>query len=683
MAKYVLNYTKAGPKTVNCAILDENCLSETYTVQFDNGVIKNVEKRKVKALDHIDEAVLDRLKKFASNLVDRIVKVGKTILFDLGGRFAHVIHPVNIMTYAQDIEGLSFIPSDSLKQFAKENGVEPIVTIDETPEDDAFIKEANDFWAAYKKAYEAGDEKKLQKLIAVAESTNFIYNPSASINEGIEDQKLEHADWLNVNTEYIEKRITEQYDHALQGLMFSGKSSNVDIPYCIWGAPGIGKTQIIKSLIKTFRDAGLNANIIEINAMAMRKDDWALPSKKKFGKALKNSKGEKIEYSEERATELAKGWLPAWDPNDIDEENGITAEMLDDKANGGDGSGNGLGGFFFIDELSRIDPTVLNTVMTLVQSRTFNELRLGSKWIFVAAANRPSDLGKNKNRFFWDEAQTGRFQHVNFVPTFNEWLQWAEDVDPKTGKQHILPIFVDFLKENQNAWYNIAMRNKNSEEDEAAKTMHPGPRGYENATKSAYASMDARAHAKVDPKSPLAILNKAKGYKSESPNLNPAELTDILRMNVGNDAAELFSKYAGFDALFTPQQAKAVWSLGDKADIPFRPNNLTINKAIDKILANHPKYKNQVKVPGKTFTKIPMTPAELENVIKYLIKCVDEVDESGDVAKDPILRSIAAALTKKLLAAPYHVDLLGADADLFEYVLNILHDRMKQSTDAM
>ena len=114
-----------------------------------------------------------------------------------------------------------------------------------------------------------------------------------------------------------------------------------------------------------------------------------------------------------------------------------------------------------------------------------------------------------------------------------------------------------------------------------------------------------------------------------------------------------------------------------------RVNNLTINKALDKILANHPKYKNQVTVPGKTFKKIPMTPAELENVIKYLIKCVNEVDESGDVAKDPILTSINAALKKKLLAAPYHVDLMGADADLYEDTLNILHDRMKQSTDAM
>ena len=50
MAKYVLNYTKTGPRAVNCAILDENCLSETYTVQFDNGVIRDVEQRRVKNL---------------------------------------------------------------------------------------------------------------------------------------------------------------------------------------------------------------------------------------------------------------------------------------------------------------------------------------------------------------------------------------------------------------------------------------------------------------------------------------------------------------------------------------------------------------------------------------------------------------------------------------------------------
>ena len=681
MAKYVLNYTKTGPRTVNCALLDENCLSETYTVQFDNGVIRDVEQRRVKNLDHIDEAVLDRLKKFAKNLIDRVITVGRRVFFDLGGKIARLIPPVNIMATAEEIPALAFYPSSQTAAFAKENGIDAHEIVNDPIEDEYFLKDANEYLMEIKTAYEKGDEKKLAKLYAVSESMSILFGNK--LNEGIEDQSLEHKDWLNVNSEYMEKKIAAQYSEALSGVMRTGKSAVTLVPYCIWGAPGIGKTQIIKNLIDVFRDGGLDADIIEINAMAMRKDDWALPGKKGFREFLKDTEGHEIEYDRELATELAKGWLPAWDPDDVDEKRGITEDMLDDKANGGDGSGNGLGGFFFIDELSRIEPSVLNTIMTLVQNRKFNGLRIGSKWIFVAAANRPSDLGKNKKLFFWDEAQTGRFQHVNFVPTFQEWLKWAEDTNPITGEQHILPILVDFLKDNQNVWYNISMRNKNSEDDEAAKTMHPGPRGWENATKGAYNDMHARKRAKADPRDPLAILAKAKGYGIESDILTPDELTKILRSNVGNDAAELFSKYAGFDALFTTQNAKSIWTLGDKADIPFRPNNLTINKALDKILANHPKYKNQVKVPGKTYTKIPMTPAELENVIKYLIKCVDEVDESGDVAKDPILTSISAALTKKLLASPYHVDLMGADADLFEDTLNILHDRMKQSIKAM
>ena len=48
---------------------------------------------------------------------------------------------------------------------------------------------------------------------------------------------------------------------------------------------------------------------------------------------------------------------------------------------------------------------------------------------------------------------------------FNKWLKWAEDTNPRTGEPHILPILVDFLKENQNVWYNISMRNKNSEDE--------------------------------------------------------------------------------------------------------------------------------------------------------------------------------------------------------------------------
>ncbi len=43
MANYSLNRTSR----VHCSILDENCLANTYTVKFDNGVVRNVPKSKI------------------------------------------------------------------------------------------------------------------------------------------------------------------------------------------------------------------------------------------------------------------------------------------------------------------------------------------------------------------------------------------------------------------------------------------------------------------------------------------------------------------------------------------------------------------------------------------------------------------------------------------------------------
>ena len=144
MAKYVLNYTKTGPRAVNCAILDENCLSETYTVQFDNGVIRDVEQRRVKNLDHIDEAVLDRLKKFAKNLIDRVITAGKRVFFDLGGKIARLFPPVNIMATAEEIPALSFYPSSQTAAVAEENGIDAHEIVNDPIEDEYFLKDANE-----------------------------------------------------------------------------------------------------------------------------------------------------------------------------------------------------------------------------------------------------------------------------------------------------------------------------------------------------------------------------------------------------------------------------------------------------------------------------------------------------------------------------------------------------------
>ena len=72
MAKYRLE--KNRKKSVNCEVLYENL--NGYIVRFDNGMIKNVKKSNVYALDKIDEAVLDDIRAGLSNFGIRVADTG-------------------------------------------------------------------------------------------------------------------------------------------------------------------------------------------------------------------------------------------------------------------------------------------------------------------------------------------------------------------------------------------------------------------------------------------------------------------------------------------------------------------------------------------------------------------------------------------------------------------------------
>ena len=686
MAKYILNRTKRGTNNVNCSILDENCLANTYTVQFDNGIVRNVDKRRVHDLDALDEAVLDRLKAFASKLWDNIVMAGKYIYSTVKGKILNAFSPINTMIAAREVNGLTFIPGENLAQRAEEQGIPAEEVVDEEDEEDPeFSKNANQFWKKVMDVYEEGDEEAVAELIqgdgaqfaAQCESRRHRFTKRASLNEARAEISLEHKSFMNVHTKELTDMLLEQYNQYLSGTATNPNTR--PIPYCIWGAPGIGKTQIIYALIDTLRDAEVNANIIGINAMSMRKDDFALPGHKADIKKIKNAEGNDIEFAVDTAVELPKSWLPAWDPNDVDEEKGITAEMLDDWANGGDGSGNGDGGFFFIDELSRIAPDVNNVIMVLLQSRTFQGKILGSKWMFVAAANRPSDLGDNAALFKWDPAQTGRFQHINFVPTFDEWVEWAESPIRGTDIPHIEPIIVDFLKEHQNVWYNASMYNKEDEKDKISRTLSPTARGWEMATKAARTKMSPANDR-------LASIYKERGLNPKGREaLSGKEWGDILRTTVGNQAATMFTGWAGFDAIFTAAIAKSVWTQGENAKIPFRPNNVTINGALDKILTNYPNPK-KTTTPGSTTPRYPLTPKQLENVVKYLIKCVDQMDEREGSGKDPVLRAIQSALILKISNPPFSLALTKAeskDCQNFADAIGLLNDRIEQTEQTL
>ena len=645
MAKYSLNRTNH----VHCSILDENCLANTYTVKFDNGVVRNVPKSKVSRLDRIDEGVLSRLKEVGGKLLDNIVRAAGRYLFCVLGDNIVSNTLFNVMFKAETRNGIGFYPGKTFVNVCDEAGVEPTIT-----EEDDIDDEENEAINAYWK----------EKIAAAQEAETFteddIANESyrlSSLEGRLKYNRLFEADGIsleapengfeNVNTKQLQKMLVDQY----RAFLYDGvgkPGADTPIPYCIWGAPGIGKTQITKGIITKLQEAGFDANLIVVNARTMRKDDFTLPGNKTNRKKVKNAKGDEIDLNLQHAGELIKEWLPMYNVGDVTDD--VTIEMLDDIMNGGDGSGNGKGGFIFVDELSRIAPDVMEVFMGLVQDRQLGKSYLASKWMFVFASNRISDMGDRGERVDWESAYTGRFSHVNFVPTFQEWLIWATGKDSK-GVQRIEPIIVDFLKEHPNMWYNSAM--SNDDEDLVTGSMYPQARSWENISKE-MRERKRGTSAFNDEKDPSHDFQKKLynmlGIDVSNREMNPHEMAAIVRHHAGNKPAQAFASWVGFDSRFTPERAAEVWTKGDKAYMDFQINSATMDKLIAKILANHPKYN------GKQ-TKVDITPAQMTNLMKYIIACSEKIDGGSGDTNNQVLTAAYKALALSLANAPYKIDL--------------------------
>ena len=83
----------------------------------------------------------------------------------------------------------------------------------------------------------------------------------------------------------------------------------------------------------------------------------------------------------------------------------------------------------FLDELNRARPEVLQTIMDLALNRTLAGRRLPEGSRIIAAVNE----GNQYQLTDLDPALVSRFNVLNFRPTVQEWLLWAEKagVDPR------------------------------------------------------------------------------------------------------------------------------------------------------------------------------------------------------------------------------------------------------------
>lgn len=310
---------------------------------------------------------------------------------------------------------------------AAEAGVSPdfalgLEAIDESIADD--VKECNDFWTNYMNKANVS-ESYMRRLDRKWKKLNEGSIPDADF---VKLQADEETHLTNIGTKQLEQFLFNYVNNRLQ---FRDNSADNSAPL-IWGAPGIGKTAIVKSVVKKIYAARKEKiSVISQTLKTMDSDDFFLPITEEM-KAKEREAGHKI------AKRVPMEWLPVYELTGDEERDLFGNDAANRKKRT-------TGGILFLDELSRARRGCMDVLMKLVDEREINDYRLGDRWCIIAAANREADMA-DTSEFSWEPAYGRRFTQYNFVPTYKEWKEWA--VDNGIRKE-----IIAFLDAYPNHWY--------------------------------------------------------------------------------------------------------------------------------------------------------------------------------------------------------------------------------------
>lgn len=487
------------------AINEEN---KTCTMTFGNNKSDKISLNEV----YINENFLDDIKEKGQALWGNIKKIVKTVkgfllpITEKGKELLQYLNtPVNVAAMKLPAS-VAFCPSMETVMLAEENNIRirnnnSIASIFSDSEREEG-KDAERLISRLMKEYvkpenESLNLKETYKLVCEKyyHETNFSKNMKNNVlNETIASLDNTLAD-LYGDTLNTKELIHAVRSNILQNFtILPGKGRNeTSKPILIWGAPGIGKTTILKKAAEMVVDRyNLNLDLVVMKCAGLKHDDFELPS------TGYNLVGQQLAYS------IPKTWLPVFDGKDLTpdqltmvdayynsgayrviSQNINTDTFVDDNnkesktvdyINGQQKldttsivnnkvlydqvmkSAKYNGGILFFDEISRLRYDVTDIMMGLMGERTYQHLQLASGWLCIAASNRMSDQNKAEDdRYFremWEAAKIERYTHYTYVPTFKEWLDWAREVG-EDGKQHVDELFVSFIeKYGEAVWYD-------------------------------------------------------------------------------------------------------------------------------------------------------------------------------------------------------------------------------------
>jgi hypothetical protein len=589
MAKYKLRNSN---NVVNCEILNES--ANDYIVRFNNGVIQNVPKDRVSQLDNIDEGVLDTVRgaaeavnkygrKFASKVKDIANKVkeflvkafvadGFVIFKGTENKYLEASHPVNAMEGAKTTNCVNYVPGSDTVELCNELGITPEAV--ENYEFGGEYEGAIDFSGATNESVKGSTS--LLKTLFEAEDTHLSKSEKISL-------KGTFCDW---SQEQIVNYMANEYMSR-----YEGRKPN-SLPLLIWGAPGIGKTSIIRSLKEVVKnETGKEINIISINGGNVGPDDFTMPAS--IVKTITSNDIEDVDNDDFKGAtqtvikDLPKTWLPVYNPQSEEADPALLNAIangggLVKDENGNDVIENGPGGIFFIDEYSRMTQAGMDALMQTPTTREIGSnstLRFGDRWVIICAANRKSDMSRRggSEALSFEGASKTRFNHCNFVPDPKEWLDWAKkDSSRRPGRKNVLTDIVSYIESE-------LKRDPKEFGDFYEMWSHPtgelnGEKGTANPR-----TWEALSETLID----QCLENRfGKRYPSIS-SMPKAALAHIASGIVGGDVAKRFATFVAQFSLFTPADAENVWTKGDNAKYEIIKQQKLNSSNIEEYFTNH------------------------------------------------------------------------------------------------
>lgn len=335
-------------------------------------------------------------------------------------------------------------------------------------------------------------------------------------------------------------------------------------PLMIWGAPGIGKTSVVKLVQKEY-----GGRMIDVQLTTYAPEDFFLPE-------VAAAEIGASRFSR-RAGRVPQGWLPVYHESEGDTGNA--------EANGSDGKG----GIIFLDELSRAKEAIRNICLKLVLDREMDGgWKLGSNWTIVAASNRMEDDETNTSEF--GSALGNRFQQVNYSPSIKDYSKFALSAKTETGENVFDPRIVSFLNwtKGQEFFHKY--------DPNVSGTIFPSPRSWEAAA--------------------IAWKNLKRNAADSGTQLTPETIeNEAIAPSVGKEAAQMFMGYYMLSQKIDLDKMGLVYSRPNDAPLPPKTrgrDDYEIDSAYILASAIAYEYKDR-----------ELTDDEIANLFEYIIRVGD------------------------------------------------------------